>query len=73
MNNTTSKCYTFDTKKGKRNASYCDRILGWSEGDFEIKSESVVPLVNTFFATLSDHNPILGTLYFNDKTKNSNA
>jgi len=73
IDNKTSDCYTFETKSGRRNPSYCDRILGWSDGNFEIKSEFVQPLVNTFFATLSDHNPILGTLYFYDKTRNSNV
>ena len=58
--NITNSCYD----KHKRIPSYCDRILGWSSGDYKVDSVNVSSLVNTFFATLSDHNPILGELKF---------
>ena len=62
-------CYDIESKHGKRIPSYCDRILGWSSGNVKVISTNVEPLVDTFMTTLSDHNPILGTLKFVNKNE----
>lgn len=56
-------CYD-TTKRKVLHPSYCDRILGWSEGNLQLKSTIVKPLSNTFMTTFSDHNPIIGELKF---------
>jgi len=58
------ECYKININKNKIILpSYCDRILGWSEGKY-ILSSKVKPLIHTFFTQFSDHNPILGDIYF---------
>lgn len=65
-------CYN-TTKRKVLHPSYCDRILGWSEGNLLLKSTSVKPLSNTFMTTFSDHNPIIGELKFIKNRKYTKA
>ena len=63
-------CYNIHNIKNKITLpSYCDRILGWSEGKYKLISK-VQPLVNTFITQFSDHNPILGNIHFTKNIKN---
>jgi hypothetical protein len=61
-------CYD-TTKRKVLHPSYCDRILGWSDGNLQLKSTIVKPLSNTFMTTFSDHNPIIGELKFIKNSK----
>jgi hypothetical protein len=54
---------------GQRIPSYCDRILGWSQGKYDINPIKVEPVVEHFFTHVSDHNPIVGYYKFINKIK----
>ena len=59
-----------------RHPSYCDRILGWSSGDYELipyiinNEPAVMPVLNTNLFKVSDHNPIIGLFHFVGKINN---
>ena len=50
-----------------RYPSYCDRVLGWSSGEYKLvvaKDGNVRPVTETEFFKISDHNPIVGNFTF---------
>jgi hypothetical protein len=60
-------CYDIKSKSGKRDPSYCDRILGWSNvGPFENFNSYGITAKMYDFIKYSDHNPVVSEIILPD-------
>lgn len=65
-------CYDVNSKKGNREPSYCDRVLGWSNvGTFVKYKTETLKAIDFPFIQFSDHNPIISRIEL-PKTENDN-